>query len=236
MRNPITVWLVEDNATYRRSLARAIDHCQGMTCGRQFPTMESVLDALGTARPPAARDASGADGSPDVLLLDVGLPGMDGITGLAGVRERSPRTRTVILTVFDDPDKIFRAVCAGASGYLLKTARIGEVADAVRQAVEGGAPMTPKVARRVLDLFARLPPPGPPGQPGPPAPVNTYGLTDREGEALQRMVEGLTKKEIAARLDISIHTVNAHLRSIYEKLHVNTNTGAVAKAIREKLI
>lgn len=215
---PIAIWLIEDNASYRRNLARAIGRIEGMTCPRQFATLEEALPALDEVGEP-----------PRVLLLDVGLPGLDGIAGLAMVRERSSRTRVVILTVFDDDDKIFRAVCGGASGYLLKTSKIAEIAEAIRQVVEGGAPMTPKVARRVLDLFSRM-------AASPPAPGGGYGLTDREAEVLQLMVEGLTKKEIAARLGLSVHTVNAHLRSIYEKLHVNTNTGAVAKALRERLI
>ena len=135
----------------------------------------------------------------------------------------------MILTVFDDADKILRAVCSGASGYLLKTSGVEEIAEAIRQVMEGGAPMTPKVAKRVLDLFVKT-------ESQQPQQSEDYRLTDREKDILRLMVEGLIKKEIADRLDISVHTVSTHLRSIYEKLHVNTNTGAVAKALKEDLI
>jgi two-component system nitrate/nitrite response regulator NarL len=131
--------------------------------------------------------------------------------------------------VFDDSDKIFKAVCAGANGYLLKTDSTDAVVNSVRQAAEGGAPMGAEVAERVLKLFAKL--------------ANTqrtqaedYGLSPREKEVLGQMAEGLVNKEIAAVLDVSVHTVTNHIRSIYAKLHVNTNTGAVAKAIREGLV
>ena len=212
----IHVWLVEDNAAFRRSVARAIDKIAGMQCDRQFEAAEHLFTAL--REPPA----------PDVILLDVQLPGMDGITALADIRAQSPGVRTVILTAFDEPDKIFRAICAGASGYILKTSRLEQIGDAIRQVADGGSPMTPTVARKVLELFTRA------GR--RPAQSGEYHLTDREQDILRLMAEGLIKKEIADRLDISVHTVSTHIRSIYEKLHVNTNTGAVAKALREDLI
>lgn len=212
----ITVWLIEDNATFRRSLSRAINRSTGMTCECDCGSYETAEAEFGR------RDA------PDVVLLDVGLPGIDGIAALPKIREQAPDAKVVILTVFDDDDKIFRAVCAGASGYLLKTSGIGEVASAVQQAAEGGAPMTPSVARRVLELLSK--------QASHTIMRSDPGLTNREREVLELMVEGLIKKEIAVRLEVSVHTVSTHLRSIYEKLHVNTNTAAVAKAIRERLI
>jgi DNA-binding NarL/FixJ family response regulator len=213
----IQVWLVEDNEIYRRGLARAIDSAQGMSCDGEFDCAETALEAL-IARP-----------APEVILLDVGLPGMDGLAALERIRELSPGIRVVILTVFNDSDKIFKAVCLGANGYLLKTASTDTVVNAVRQAAEGGAPMGAEVAARVLTLFARL--------------ANTkrteaedYGLSPREKEVLGQMAEGLVTKQIATALDVSVHTVTNHIRSIYAKLHVNTNTGAVAKAIREGLV
>lgn len=212
----IVVWLIEDNASYRRSVARAIDSEAGMICGGDFDSFE------------AARQQFESAGDPDVVLLDVGLPGMDGIEALGEIRKLHAAANVIILTVFDDHDKIFRALCAGASGYLLKTSKVEEIADAIRQAREGGAPMTPKVASRVLEFFSK--------QPAARKKNSAYDLTAREQEILALMSEGLIKKEIADRLDISSHTVSTHLRSIYEKLHVNTNTGAVAKAIREKII
>lgn len=213
----IQVWLVEDSEIYRRGLARAIHSAQGMSCGGEFDCAETAMEAL-KARP-----------APEVILLDVGLPGMDGLAALERIRELSPAIRVVILTVFNDSDKIFRAVCAGANGYLLKTASTDEVVTAVRQAAEGGAPMGSEVAERVLTLFATL-------AKTKRAQADDYGLSPRETEVLQQMAEGLVNKQIAAALDVSIHTVTNHIRSIYAKLHVNTNTGAVAKAIREGLV
>ena len=125
----IPVWLVEDNEIYRRGLSWAIDSAHGMRCGGEFECAETALKAL---------DAQPA---PEVILLDVGLPGMDGLAALEKIRKLSPDSRVVILTVFNDSDKIFKAVCSGANGYLLKTASTDAVVTAVRQAAEGGAPM-----------------------------------------------------------------------------------------------
>jgi DNA-binding NarL/FixJ family response regulator len=212
----IEVWIVEDNATYRRGLTTTLSAAPGLFCGRQFDRTESLFTALREGQPP------------HVVLLDVQLPGMDGISALAEIRKGHPQLRSVILTSFDDPDKIFRAVCAGASGYLLKSAQKEEITRAIREAFEGGAPMTPSVSRKILDRFADDKAAG--KEPG------DYDLTDREKDILRLMADGLIKKEIANHLDISVHTVNTHIRSIYEKLHVNTNTGAVAKAIREDIV
>jgi DNA-binding NarL/FixJ family response regulator len=214
-RTEIEVWIVEDNSVYRRGLARTLSLAPGISCGRQFDRAERLFTAL-------------REEAPDVVLLDVQLPGMDGISALAKIRKTNLELRTVILTSFDDSDKIFRAVCAGASGYLLKSARKEEIARAIREAFEGGAPMTPSVSRKVLDQFTSGRMAG--GEPG------DYALTDREKDILRLMADGLVKKEIADHLNISVHTVNTHIRSIYEKLHVNTNTGAVAKAIREDIV
>jgi len=213
----IRVWLVEDNEIYRRGLARAIDSAQGMICAGDFDRAETALEAL-------SRQAT-----PEVILLDVGLPGMDGLAALDKIRKLSPKSRVVILTVFNDSDKIFKAVCSGANGYLLKTAPTDAVVTAVRQAAEGGAPMGAEVAERVLTLFARL-------AKTKKTQTEDYGLSPREKEVLEQMAEGLVTKQIATELDVSVHTVTNHIRSIYAKLHVNTNTGAVAKAIREGLV
>ncbi|RME94124.1 MAG: DNA-binding response regulator [Verrucomicrobia bacterium] len=209
----ITVWLVEDNRSFSRALTRVLGRAEGVTCARVFSTAEDLLEALA--------DQPG----PDVLLMDVQLPGRSGLEVLPAIREASPKTRVVMLTVFDDPDKVFRAVCAGASGYLLKTATAERIVESIREASAGGAPMHPQVARLVLDQFARLNRPR----------HDAYHLTPRERHILELMTEGLTKKEIAARLDLSFHTVDTHLRNIYAKLHVHNSSGAVAKALRERL-
>ncbi len=210
---PATVWLIEDNAAYRKTVARVINGFEDLRCPREFANCEDALAAL-----------SGAD-VPDVILMDVGLPGMNGLEGIGLIRARSPRTRIIVLTVFEEDEKIFRAICAGASGYLLKVSPVEQIANGIREVLAGGASMSSSIAGRVLHMFSRF------------APARKdYGLTDREREVLQFMVEGLIKKEIADRLDLSVHTVDSHLRSIYQKLEVNTRTGAVAKALRERLL
>jgi DNA-binding NarL/FixJ family response regulator len=209
----VTIWLIEDNATFRGAIMRALDVEDGFRCLGGFASCEDALAALAQRL------------SPRVVLLDVGLPGMSGIEGIAHLRERAPQAVIIVLTVFEDEEKIFRAICAGASGYLLKTAPVEEIARAIRDALAGGAPMNGRIARRVLDMFARF------------APTRgDYGLTARETQILEAMVRGKTKKEIAAQLDLSFHTVDTHLRNIYQKLEVNTRTGAVAKALKEKLV
>lgn len=210
---PLTVWLVEDYAPFRNTVSRLLNSTEGMACTHIFATAEDALRSFKTQP------------HPGVILVDVGLPGMNGIEFVTKLRELAQDTRVVILTAFEDDDKVFRAICAGATGYLLKSANATEITTAIREAHAGGAPMSPSVARRVLEMFSRM------------APVKVdYGLNDREKMVLEKMVEGLTKKEIAAVLDMNFHTVDAALRSIYSKLEVNTRTGAVAKALKEKLV
>jgi DNA-binding NarL/FixJ family response regulator len=212
VRPPITVWLVEDNHTFRNTVARVLSEVEGVECSQRFANAEDALDAL----------LGGA--VPDVVLLDVELPGKSGIEAVSQIKAISPATRIVMLTVFDDHEKVFRAICAGASGYLLKTSSVERIVESVHEALDGGAPMTPRVAKSVLDMFARL-----------SRPQHDYGLTRQEQRILELMAQGLIKKEIADRLALSYHTVDTHLRNIYTKLHVHTRTGAVAKALQEKL-
>ncbi|HSU57608.1 MAG TPA: response regulator transcription factor [Candidatus Dormibacteraeota bacterium] len=209
---PISVWLVEDNHTFRRTVARLLNQVPGLVCSQDFSNSEDALESL----------ENGA--LPDVVLVDVELPGMDGIQAVRRMKSMSPATRIIMLTVFDDHDKIFKAICSGASGYLLKTAPVETVIDSIREVYSGGAPMTPRVARSVLDMFGKF-----------MVPQHDYGLTAREQKILELMTQGLIKKEIADRLSVSYHTVDTHLRNIYAKLHVNTRSGAVAKALKERL-
>lgn len=211
-QSPITVWLVEDNETFRNTVARALAKVPTLECSHCFPNAEEALDAM----------QGGAVAN--VILLDVELPGINGVEAVSRIRAISPSTRIIMLTVVDSHNKIFNAICAGASGYLLKTSPAGKIIEAIREVHTGGAPMTPQVARSVLDMFARV-----------TAPRTDYGLTDREQKILELMIEGLIKKEIADQLSISYHTVDTHLRNIYSKLHVHTRTGAVAKALKERL-
>jgi len=208
------VWLIEDHADSRRVLARVLNRASTVQCPCAFASCEDALAALQT------------NPRPDVILLDIGLPGMSGIEGIRHIKARSPATHVIMLTVFDDQEKVFNAICAGASGYLLKTADEDAVAVAIQEVLEGGAPITPRIARLVLNMFA--------SQSVPPA--QNYGLSDREREVLELMVQGYIKKEVADRLHLSYHTVDNHFRSIYTKLLVHTRGGAVAKAVSEHLV
>jgi DNA-binding NarL/FixJ family response regulator len=208
-----SIWIIEDHSSFRRTLVRVLNAEDGLQCTRDFDSCEKALAAMVH------------DHAPDLILLDVGLPGMSGLDGIRLIKERSPNALVVILTVFEDDDKVFSAICAGAAGYLLKTSSVTEITQAVRDALAGGSPMTSRIARRVLDMFSKLAPK-----------QSDYGLSDREKEILQLMTTGLIKKEIANRLTLSVHTVDTYLRRIYEKLEVNTRTGAVAKALKEGLV
>jgi len=208
-----TLWITEDHAAFRRTLTRVLNAEADLCCTQQFDSSEALLKAI-----------TGKD-KPNLLLLDVGLPGMSGLDAIQHVKRASPQTLIIILTVFEDDDKVFKAICAGASGYLLKTSSAAEITLAVHDALGGGSPMNPRIARRVLEMFSRLAPK-----------QGDYGLSEREKEILQLMVTGLIKKEIADRVQLSVHTVDTYLRRIYEKLQVNTRTGAVAKALKEGLV
>ena len=208
----ITVWLVEDNEIFRNTVARALKRISALDCAHRFASAEEALDAL--------EEGVVAD----VILMDVELPGINGIEAIQRIKSLSPSTRIIMLTVFDSHEKIFRAICAGASGYLLKTSPAEKIVESICEVYTGGAPMAPKVARSVLDMFSRL-----------AVPSHDYGLTAREQRILELMTQGLIKKEIADQLSLSYHTVDTHLRNIYTKLHVHTRTGAVAKALKERL-
>ena len=214
MPEPIHVWLIEDHQTYGQRLAKALNRLEGIACPRHFTACEDAFAALTSETPP------------QVLLLDVGLPGISGLDGLVRLRELAPSTSIVILTVFEEDDKIFRAICAGASGYLLKTATPEEIVEAILEASHGGSPMSPHVASSVVKLLSRLTQPA----------ASAVTLTPREHDLLRHMVDGLTAKEIAARLGISIHTADTHTRNLFGKLGVHSRAAAVARAMREKLV
>jgi DNA-binding NarL/FixJ family response regulator len=162
---------------------------------------------------------------PDVVLMDIVLRGMDGIEGASHVKAIAPSVDVVILTNYADDEKVFEALCSGASGYVLKTSSSNEITEAVQQVMDGGAPMTPQIARKVLAMFSRL-----------KTPAGDYSLTDRETAILKLLVEGDTAKMIAGKLFVSYLTVRTHLKNIYSKLHVHSRGGAVAKVLRENLI
>lgn len=213
MEREIHVWVVEDNDFLRDTLVDVLEREPGTRCTMASSTCEEALAALEGGR------------VPELVLMDLGLPGMGGIEGIGRLRQASPATQVIVLTVHDEDHKVFEALCAGASGYLLKPASTDEITGAIRTVLQGGAPINASIARKVLDMFTR-----------DARPRADYGLTDREREILELLTEGITQKQIAASLSLSPHTVDTHLRNIYGKLHVRSSTGAVAKALRERLL
>ena len=212
-RRQTTVWLVEDSPQYRETVRELIDETDDLSCGRALGSGAELFEALDEGPPP------------EVMLVDIGLPDISGTEIVAQVHKQHPTTQMVMLTIHEDNDRIFRSVCAGACGYLLKTDAPDRILDAVREVQEGGAPMTPAIARRVLGLFAEY-----------HAPKAEYDLTPKQREVLEQLVEGRSKKEIAKALFRSHHTVDTHLRNIYQKLHVHSRTDAVVKALKEGIL
>ena len=216
---PITVWIVEDDHRYRQTLRFVLSNTSGLQCTQAFFHCEGALK-LATA----IHDKKAADDVPDVILLDINLPGLSGVDGIAALKTCLPETTIVMLTILDDADIIYEALRNGASGYLLKTDPLDQIIAAVRAAALCGMSMAPDVAHKVLGYFKKT------------KPQEDYGLTPRETEVLTLMAEGCTQKEIAARFFIEPTTVNTHIRNIYQKLHVHSAPEAVAKAILENLI
>jgi DNA-binding NarL/FixJ family response regulator len=207
------VWIVDDHASVRSALSKLLLSVPGVTHVETFASCEAALQQMEE------------EVRPQLLLLDIGLKGMSGLDGIPLFRERLQALCIVVLTVFEDDDKLFRAICAGADGYLLKTQSGSEIMQSVVDALGGGSPINPRIARRVLAMFSKMAPR-----------KSDYGLSFRERQVLELVVEGLLKKEIAQRLELSVHTVDGNLRRIYEKLHVNSRSGAVRKALREGLV
>jgi DNA-binding NarL/FixJ family response regulator len=209
----IRVAIVEDDRTTRQGLAMLIEGTAGYECVGQY---RSVEEALRTG--PA---------EPDVILLDINLPGVPGTEGVKLLRERNPSTQVVMLTVFDAQDHVFESICNGACGYLLKKTPPARLLEAIAEAHLGGAPMTPEIARRVVTLFQEAP---------PQRKDEDHGLSDRELSVLGLLAEGYSYAALSGQLGITINTVRNHIRGIYEKLHVHSRSEAVSKAIRKRMI
>jgi DNA-binding NarL/FixJ family response regulator len=209
----IQVAIIEDKREIREGLQALINGTTGHHCTGAFRTMEDALAGIGSE-------------IPDVILVDIGLPGMSGIEGIPLLRERCPEARVVVLTVYDDDDRIFSALCAGASGYLLKKTPPTRLLESIKEAVAGGGPMSPEVARRVIELFRDFRPPGLPD----------YDLTPHELRLLKLLAEGHNYKTAAREFHVSVNTISFHMKHIYEKLHVHSKSEAVAKALRSGIV
>ncbi len=214
---PIKVAVIEDIQDISDSLKILINDAKGFCCTDNYYSVEEALTKL-------AKVAD--DEIPDVLLMDIGLPGMSGIEGAKLLKQLYPKIIVLVLTVYDDDDRIFKALCAGACGYLLKKTPPARLLEGIREAVNGGAPMTPEIARRVIELFQHF---------SPPAKVD-YRLTPHESRLLKLLAEGHSYRSSAEILNVTQHAVSFHLRNIYEKLQVHSKSEAVAKALRERLI
>ena len=209
----IKVAIIEDRREIRESLVTLIGGTEGFLCTGGYRSMEEAFAKIGRQLP-------------DVALVDIGLPGMSGIEGLGILKEKYPDMLLMMLTVYDDDERIFDAMCAGASGYLLKKTPPARLLDSLKEAVAGGAPMSPEVARRVISLFREIRPPE----------RADYDLTPHETRLLKLFERGHNYKTAAAELGVSVHTIDFHLRSIYTKLQVHSKTEAVATALRHRLL
>lgn len=206
---PITVSIVEDNDQLRGTLTRVIGRAEGFECLSQYGNAEDALKDLPNVRPA-------------VVLMDINLPGMNGVECVRQLKQLLPQTQVMMLTVYEDTENIFNALAAGANGYMLKRTRRDELLDAIREVQRGGSPMTTHIARKVVQSF----------QKSAATTEATENLSPREAEVLDLLSQGLIYKEISDKLGISYETVHTYIRRIYEKLQVRTRTEAVAKFLR----
>ena len=209
----LSALVIEDQAEIRDGLKVLINGTPGYRCAGVFGSVEAAL-----VDPPPDQ--------PHVILLDLGLPGMSGLDGIPLLKDRYPETAILVLTVYDDDDRIFRALCGGAGGYLLKKTPPARLLECLREAVEGGGPMSLEVAGKVISLFREFRPPE----------RAEHDLTPHEMRLLQLLAEGHNYKTAAAKLGLTIHAVSFHMRHVYEKLHVHSKSEAVAKALRVGLV
>jgi DNA-binding NarL/FixJ family response regulator len=206
MSRSITVSIVDDQADLRESIVGYLNAAGGFKCVSSHASAREAIAHLPKE-------------TPDVVLMDINLGGMDGIECVRRLKPVLPKSQIVMLTVFEDTDKIFRALSAGASGYLLKRMPPAKLLDAIRDVLNGGSPMSAPIARKVVQSFQSAPARG----------DESADLSQREREVLNGLAEGLAYKQIADQLNVSIHTVRSYIRRIYEKLHVQTRTQAVAR-------
>ncbi|HYL98028.1 MAG TPA: response regulator transcription factor, partial [Blastocatellia bacterium] len=209
----IKVAIIEDHLKFRECLEFLLENTAGYKCAGSFRSMEEALEKI-------SRDL------PDVVLVDIGLPGMSGVDGVRILKERHPSLLMLMNTVYDDDERIFQALCAGASGYLLKKTPPARLLESLKEAMAGGAPMSPEVARRVLAIFREIRPPE----------RADYKLTPHELRLLKLLTEGHSYKTAATQLGVSVKTISFHLQKIYEKLQVHSKSEAVSKALKNRLV
>jgi DNA-binding NarL/FixJ family response regulator len=214
MINKTDVVIIEDNELLRDSLMEAINKSGQISCRNSFGSGEAALDLI-----------EKEELVPDIILLDIGLPGMNGIELIPELKKLTPSSKILIITVHDDDENVFNAICAGASGYLLKDLSADGIVNSISEVMNGGAPMNSHIAKKVLSMFRDQ-----------NVKFDGYDLSEREKEILALLVDGLSKKQIAEKIFISHHTVDSHIRNIYAKLEVHSRSSAISKAIREKLL
>lgn len=207
----IKVAIVEDNNTLRGSLSNLINNAEGMGCVVSLANLTNVVSEFSRSQP-------------EIVLMDIGLPNISGIEGVRTVKSNFPLIQIIMFTVFEDDDKIFEAVRAGAMGYLLKKTPPEEIIDAIRELHGGGAPMSASIARKVIQAFQK------PHE----SSLEEYQLTVREKEILFSLVDGLSYKKMAEKYSVSISTIRTHICNVYNKLHVHSKSQAVSKALRQK--
>lgn len=211
--NDIVVWIIEDEADFRTELGEMLAASRDLRCPRTFGTAEEAMPCF------QGREL------PHVVLVDIGLPGASGIQVIGSMKKRHPLLHFIVLTISEDRDSIFDAICAGASGYLLKNSPLEELLNGIRQVMAGGSPLSGSVAAMVLSAFKDR-----------SNSVSNIELTEREIQILRLLADGLVKKEVAAAIHLATVTVDYHLRQVYGKLHVHSQAGAVGKAMRQGLI
>lgn len=209
----IRVAIIEDEREIREGIRELVESTEGFQCAAAWSSMEEALQSIAAA-------------TPDVVLVDIGLPGITGIEGIRMIKERHPPLVLVVLTVFEDDHRIFEALCAGASGYLLKKTPAARLLEGIRDASGGGAPISPEVASRVIALFRQT----------RPEPDAQYDLSPHEVRLLKLLIAGHNYKTAAVELGVTFHTISFHMQRIYQKLHVHSKSEAVAKVLRKHII
>ncbi len=212
--NIAKIWILEDHEIFAKQVRRMLNAEEDMECPYHFNHPDDLFDKLRFSNE-----------RPDIMLLDLGLPRRDGLEVLGELRAALPNVKVVILSSFDDRERVYRAICNGAAGYLLKTADPDEIISGIREVINGAAALSGSLAKMILQGFANH---------GPVQQIEQ--LTAREEDVLRYLVRGLIKKEIADELSISQHTVDMHLRAVYRKLQVRSQTEAVSKALRQGIV